>query len=173
MIRIAVAVPVIRVQFEVNVVQRARVLSVDTLVLAGVAAGRRRPDAIADDLCLSPRLVDTSVVRLVEEDLLLFNSHTGDLILTDRARTAWKDDRLDQLAFRGEPFRVAFRAAQELTWGSIVPLDAELRELRFGRPPPGAIQLPRADLQESILDLPSSRIAALFTDSCAKRFKLL
>ena len=58
--RLTVALPVIRIDFSVDVVQRANLLPLDTLVLDGVGRNVRTSDELADDLRLSARLIDAS-----------------------------------------------------------------------------------------------------------------
>lgn len=159
--RLSVALPVMRVDFLVDVVQRARLLPLDTLVLDGVGRGVCGSDELAQDLRLSVRLIDHCLVRLIEEDLLYFDSQTGRLGLTERAQAIWHRQELDQLAFRGEPIVARFSAMQDLVWGGVVPYGPGSPLLRFGSPS-GSILLGRGDVPESVLDLSPIKIAALF-----------
>src|SRR5438309_1234197 len=96
--RLTVALPVIRIDFSVDVVQRAKLLPLDTLVLDGVGRGVTTSDELAEDLRLSARLIDHCIVRLIEEELLFFDFQTGRLGLTERAQVLWHKQQLDQLA---------------------------------------------------------------------------
>jgi hypothetical protein len=159
--RLTVALPVIRVDFSVDVVQRAKLLPLDTLVLDRVGRGVTTADELAEDLCLSARLIDYCIVRLIEEELLFFDFQTGRLGLTERAQALWHKQQLDQLAFRGEPATEPFSAFQDLTWGTIVPYGRGSPMLRFGDVQ-DALVLQRGEVAESALDLSPMKVAALF-----------
>lgn len=95
-------------------------------------------------------------MRLIDEDLLRFNPASGELALSDLALVACKEDRLEQLAFRGEPRRESFRAVQDLTWGGVVELDLNRQGIRLGAPG-DAICLPRNQDFESALQFTPSK----------------
>ena len=159
--RVSVAIPVLAVSFEVEVMQQAGLLPLDVLVLAGLGSGMNRAPSLAEEFRLSPRLIDASIVRLIDEDLLRFNPASGELALSDLALVACKEDRLEQLAFRGEPRRERFRAVQDLTWGGVVELDLNRQGIRLGAPG-DAICLPRNQDFESALQFSPSKVAALY-----------
>lgn len=159
--RLTVALPVIRVDFPVDVVQRAKLLPLDTLVLNGVGKGIVTSDELAEDLRLSARLIDHCIVRLIEEELLYFDFQTGRLGLTERAQALWHKQQFDQLAFRGEPATMTFSAFQDLAFGFVVPYGRGSPMLRFGEPRE-ALVLDRGEVTESVLDLSPIKVAALF-----------
>ena len=152
--RVGVAIPVLAVSFEVEVIQQTGLLPLDALVLAGLGTGMNQAPSLAEEFRLSPRLIDASIVRLIDEDLLRFNPASGELALSDLALVACKEDRLEQLVFRGEPRRERFRAVQDLTWGGMVELDLNRQGIRLGPPSGDAICLPRNHGFESACSSP-------------------
>jgi hypothetical protein len=109
-------------------------------------------------------MIRSSVVRLIEEDLLSVNLSTEELDLSPRAFAAYRENELTELAHLGEPQRRRFRAIQELCWGTIIAGMGYLDCVRIGAPSRGAICLPAKTVARSILSLRSPEIAALYNE---------
>jgi hypothetical protein len=99
----AVAIPVIRAVFDVEVVERSRLLPLDVLLLTAISRNIETSGDLAEEFRLVPRLVEASLIRLIEEDLVFLELETGKLQLTDSANAAWREGAMEGLAFRGEP----------------------------------------------------------------------
>jgi len=164
MTEVDLAIPVVQVGFSVEVLRRSALLPLDIALLRLIGDGVCKVAVLAEELGLTRRMIRSSTIRLIEEDLLSVNLSTEELQLSPRAMAAYGEGELTQLAYLGEPQRRRFRAIQELCWGTIIAGSGYLDGFRLGAPSRNAIHIAGDTIPRSILSLRSPEIAALYNE---------